>query len=376
MAVVLLLALGAGLAWLDHRLQLHTILVESVHALVVTGILILCLVCQYRYPQVRRFGWSKIIWGVAFLTIGSWVDILDDPPTLHLLQIGNIPFGRSWEQAFLKKILGYTVGFGLTTWGFFQWIPWMVTSRQTLQALNETLSGTNRRISQLMMSMDDHVDAERLRISRELHDDVAQQLTVLNVQTQLCTQAIGSSPPEALPMLADMRQTIADTLKSVRQMSHDLRPESLYTLGLRPAIEHFIETRQRYALSPGVKIRFQTDDGSATSLSSNSLETRLDDREKLHLFRVIQEGVHNAIRHGQALHINITWVETPDTLHIRIADDGKGLPWGTVPEDAVLIQNGHLGLVGMQERMAEVGGTLLLTAGTHGGAQLDIRVMR
>jgi signal transduction histidine kinase len=420
------------LAFIDRFLMLNTLLLESVHALVVTAILLSCLVFERRHPHIRRFGWQSIVLGIALLMLGTWIDILDDPPLTTGRHGGVVfPLGPSWERAFLKTTVGYSMGIGLFAYGFFQWIPWMIRTRLDMQKLNHRLSLTNRNLNRALMSLDEHIESERVAISRELHDDVAQQLTFINVQLQLCRKELDGTvagpsgrdregagwdrdkrwqagkveePAEitarwerARHKLDEVAGNVSEALRSVRQISGDLRPESLFSLGLVPALEQFIDKLDHQYPQTAVTLMFRP-------LVAGSTHTRLEkkatDAELLHLFRIIQEGTRNAIKHGEPTRIAILLEETPlpsgedaltgapleerrpdpgeetaARLRIRIEDNGKGLPWKEIPPDDTLIREGHLGIVGLKERVRELGGTFLLSNRlVESGACLEIVV--
>ncbi len=370
-----LLLVGALLAYIDNRLGFLNILVESVHALLVTALLVFALVCQVRYPDIRHFGWNRIVLGIAFLMVGSWIDILDDPPMLEFFHIAGTPFGRSWQQAFVKKILGYSAGIGLIAYGFFTWIPWMVETRLNVQRLNQRLSQANQNMNRILMSLDEHVESERLTISRELHDDVAQRLTFLNVQVQLCQKAVDKGREAVLENLRAIGQEISEVLRRVRQVSRDLRPEPLYALGLVPALEQFIDkTLNQLPEETKVEVNYQPLPDGAGRVR---LESRFDERELLHLYRILQEGIRNALRHGRALHVSLAIVETLEAFRFVLADNGAGLPWKTMPLDTELVQEGHLGIAGMKERVNELSGSFCLENRQDGpGAIMEIEIAK
>ncbi len=360
--ILVLIVAGGILAYIDHQLQLHTILLEILHAIILTILFIACLVCQHRNSEITQFGWTKIVWGIGFLMMAGWADLLDEVDVVIL----GIPFGHSWQQAFLEKVLGYSVGIGLVSFGFFQWVPWMIQTRNSVARLN-------RDLSKLLMSLDDHVESERLNISRELHDDVAQRLTFLNYQTQYCRNAINTDPAEAKTKLKEIETEISETLKTVRQISRDLRPESLYALGFIAAFEQFLE-KQRSQVE-GINLHLE-----CHPLENNEtiwLEKVFNDRNILHLFRILQEGVRNAIKHSGATDIKVTFRETPERFEFSVEDNGKGLPWKEIPPDETLIQQGHLGIAGLKERVSELGGRFSLGNREEGhsnmyGAKMEI----
>jgi signal transduction histidine kinase len=255
----------------------------------------------------------------------------------------------------------------------------MIQTRLNFQRMNERLSTTNQKLNRALMSLDEHIESERVNISRELHDDVAQQLTFVNIQIQLCRRALDGGNPEkteqARAKLGEIAMNVSEALKSVRQISGDLRPESLFSLGLIPALEQFIEKTQQHFPALDIHLIFRP-------LEADSVHTRLEkrasDQEMLHLFRIIQEGVRNAVKHAEAGEIQIVLEESltengSEELRVCIQDTGKGLPWAEIPPDEVLIQRGHLGIVGLKERVRELSGRFSLLNRTDApGAQLEI----
>lgn len=364
----LLLIFGGVISYIDNRLGFHTIMVEVVHALAVTAILIFCIYYQVKYPEIRQYGWNQVVLGIACLMVGSWVDILDDPPVIAALHETGIPFGRSWQQAFIKKILGYTLGIGLMAVGFFRWIPWMIETRNKVTRLNQRVTQTNREMQQLLVNLDERVEAERLNISRELHDEVAQQLTFLGIQLQICRKEIGDLGETATGWLSKLGNQVSDILKSVRQISRDLRPEPLFALGLVGAVEQFFEKLREQGISAELTLSCQLLEGEA----AGGIEKYFSDRDLLHLFRVIQESIWNALKHGAPSAVHVQIQETSSALRISIEDDGKGLPWESMPPIENLVQEGHLGVAGLKERVEELHGELSLCNREAGGARLEV----
>jgi signal transduction histidine kinase len=365
--VVILLALL--ITTLDRQLHFGTILIQSVHAVVATITLVLCIVTQIRHPEVRHFGWNKIVWGVAAITFGTYIDILDDTPTFALFQITDEICGRCLVQNFLKKIIGYTAGLGLLALGFSQWVPWMLENQEKVKQLNLKLSQANREINGVLMSLDDHIESERLVISRELHDNVAQQLIFLGMQLQMCRREISKDPQKVEAQLETIFGELAETHKSLRQVSRDLRPESLYTLGLVGALEQFIDKLRQQ--DPGIRINLH-DQLQPEAFQRIRLESRLNDRDLLHLYRVLQEGIRNAIKHSKANQIDVYIEESSGQFRFKIEDDGQGLPWTEIPAEDELVHHGHLGIIGVRERVKEFSGSFILANRPSSGTCMEI----
>jgi signal transduction histidine kinase len=377
MLLVAFLLITGVIAYSLQEEILNVVLLECVHAGVVLAILVACLVYQRRYPHIRQFGWNSIVWGIGLLFFGTLVDIIDNRPGYG--DYGGLrvmfPFGSSWETAYLKKMIGYAAGISLFAYGFFRWIPWMIQTRERVQQLNDTLSATNRNLNRTLMSLDEHIESERVGISRELHDDVAQQLTYVNVQVQLCRRELETGDASRTrDKLEEIAANVSDSLKSVRRISSDLRPESLFSLGLIPALEQFIEKLQQQNPEFEITLEFRSD----ADETHTRFEKRASDHELLHLFRIVQEGIRNAVKHAGRGQIRVFLEElnTEDgheRLCVRIEDTGRGLPWREIPPDETLIQQGHLGIVGLKERVKELSGIFRLGNRPDGhGARLEI----
>jgi two-component system, NarL family, sensor histidine kinase UhpB len=183
-------------------------------------------------------------------------------------------------------------------------------------------------------------EAERRRIASGLHDEVGQVLT--GVLLQLDDD--------------ETKEAVRQALDEVRRIARELRPEMLEQLGLVSALT---ELSRKFADSSGVQVdrRFATD-----------LPPLSDDAE-LAVYRVAQESLTNIARHADARHVEITLQPGADSVVLRVADDGRGLPG----PDAFAL-NGHGGLRGMRERALLVGGALAIKRGNDGGVEVRLEV--
>jgi DNA-binding CsgD family transcriptional regulator len=150
---LLLMLAGLALSILDlDILHWATLLLEGIHVAVVITLLVIVWRFRQKYSEMSQFGWNIILFGLLLLLVGSIVDMMDDPPSIAWLNHMHIPFSRGWEQAFLKKILGYTAGFTVVAYGFFQWIPWILQSQEELRRANHKLSAANRQMRRKLMT--------------------------------------------------------------------------------------------------------------------------------------------------------------------------------------------------------------------------------
>lgn len=359
---LILMVLFALLAWIDFLLGSESLLFEVFFSCATLAMLIGSLITRYEYPEMKQFGWNKIVWGCGLLFMGSLIDILDDPDSLAFVNSLGIALERSWQMAFAEKILGFSMGFVIIAYGLRQWVPWMIQTRQRL-------AGANQNLSRILHSLDEHIESVRLNISRELHDDIAQQLTSLGFQLQLAQKQIETDPDAARELLKTIGKDLSEALKSVRQISRDLRPEALYALGLIPALEKFVDKMR--VQHPETEITLE-----AHWLEDETrrvrLEKLLDEESLLHLYRILQEGLRNALKHAKAPRLQLSIREEPDAFRFVIEDDGEGLPWAEIPPDETLIQEGHLGIAGLRERVRELSGTFQLGKRKEGGTRMEV----
>jgi two-component system sensor histidine kinase UhpB len=187
-------------------------------------------------------------------------------------------------------------------------------------------------------------EAERGRIARELHDDVGQSLTVLLLELARARRTGSDSA------VAEAQETARAVLQDVRQICHQLRPESLDDLGLSSAL-----TTLAARVSEAAQLPVEVD-------VEHELPPLAPDAE-LVLLRVAQEGLTNVVRHAGASRARLALRRAGDGVTLRIADDGRGLA-------AALAAGG--GIRGMRERAASVGGRLSI--GSAGASGLEVRL--
>ncbi|MGB3543413.1 histidine kinase [Rubrivirga sp.] len=177
---------------------------------------------------------------------------------------------------------------------------------------------------------------ERTRLSREVHDVIGQQLTAV----RLGAGWFGRHAPddqEVRDRLTDLRQTIDETLRQTRRIATDLRPGVLDDFGLASAVEW---QTHRFEERTGTRCRC---DVHGASEPPGDVATAA--------FRVFQESLTNVVRHAEAGRVAVTLVLGLDSLRLVVSDDGQGF-------DASQLRQRSLGLLGMRERAAALGGTL------------------
>jgi len=193
-------------------------------------------------------------------------------------------------------------------------------------------------------------EEERSRIARELHDDISQQLTVLTIDLKLLGQS-GQGQTEAAA--AEALKRAVDIGTSVHDLSHRLHPARLRVLGLVEAVNGLT----RELSHPGATITFV----------HQGVPPTLAPELTLCLFRIVQEALQNALKHGKARHVSVDLTGASDGIDLTIVDDGVGF-------DVDAAWRKGLGLISVKERVEAIGGTFTLRSSPGAGTRLAVRV--
>jgi signal transduction histidine kinase len=180
-------------------------------------------------------------------------------------------------------------------------------------------------------------EEERRRIAHELHDEALQLVVELRRQVERASR----SGPGAVDQLHDARDLADAVIGELRTVAFRLRPPDLDDLGLVASLERLVAEAGRR--------------GTAVELCADKDMAPLPPAAALAFYRVAQEALTNAEHHGHASHVTLRLSLEPDAISLRIDDDGIGFDVKQADSQA---DQGHLGLVGMRERMQIIGGTL------------------
>lgn len=194
-------------------------------------------------------------------------------------------------------------------------------------------------------------EAERVRIARELHDDIGQTLTATAIEAE---RAAGGEDDEKSAALRRAATAVRASLDDVRRIARELRPEALDDLGLVNAL---ISLCRRVDAQSGVQVRIH----APASLPA------LPGEAEVVLYRVAQESLTNVLRHARARHAEVALSAADGWVTLTVADDGEGLG-GDGAVDA------GTGITGMRERALLVEGRLELRERAGGGTEVVLRV--
>jgi signal transduction histidine kinase len=191
----------------------------------------------------------------------------------------------------------------------------------------------------------DAQELERRRLARELHDETGQALTSILLGLKGIRAA--ASEKEAEQAEAELRELVVQALQDVRSLAVELRPSALDDFGLVSALERLAST-------------FEERSGVRAAVQSSLPEERLPAEIETTLYRLVQEALTNVVKHADADGVSIILTARDGGVSAVVEDDGQGFSSEDVREDA-------LGLVGMRERLALVGGTLEIESTPRGG---------
>jgi signal transduction histidine kinase len=196
-------------------------------------------------------------------------------------------------------------------------------------------------------------EQERQTLSRELHDQVGQALTAIKMDIARAEQALAPEQSDLVERLRRARQGAEETLEIIRRLSMLLRPSMLDDLGLSAALGWYAK---QFSASTAIRVTLN-DDGSAD---------QLPDEHKTSLYRIVQETLTNCARHAEARSVVIRLGLADDRYVVIIEDDGKGF----VPSHEAR----GIGLIGIEERVAEMGGILKLTSKPGIGTKIYVSI--
>lgn len=220
------------------------------------------------------------------------------------------------------------------------------------------LQEEQRRSREQLRALAAHVESvreqERVRIAREIHDELGQSLTCMGMDLAFLDRQIDPQNRDAAARVAALVELVKDTIRCVRRISSELRPSILDDLGLGAAIEwlgHDVEARTHMTCSVEVPEDLTLPFDLATPL-----------------FRICQEALTNVTRHAQATAVSIRLATEPGYVSLVVKDNGRGIT------DEEIQRHGSLGLLGMKERVVLLGGALEVKGQPGEGTTLAIRM--
>ncbi|MFQ5890098.1 MAG: HAMP domain-containing sensor histidine kinase [Gemmatimonadota bacterium] len=219
----------------------------------------------------------------------------------------------------------------------------------------DTVSLDRSRLRSLALRAFEAEEAERSRIARELHDGSAQDLALLMVRIEVAAKSLARDEDRSI--LDEIRQEAHKILEGLRRTARGLRPPELSELGVSAALQ-----------SHARLVRETTD--LIVHFTADPVEPCLSHQESLAIYRVVQEALSNVVRHARASEVHIRVSHEPERIVAEVRDDGIGFD---VEEQVGRSERG-LGLFGMQERAAYVGGRVVVESEPGSGTRVQMEI--
>src|SRR5512134_1385783 len=328
-------------------------------AAILTAIGLIVQQRAFRRSGLVRFGQDALWAAIAFAWYGLFGQIFAEESPLTLSQYIN-------EDEF-QRIFGFPVQ-------LFRAVTAVAAAIFVIRFLRAFQVETERKIAELQAARLEESrqretmraelfrrvvaaqEAERQRIARDLHDETGQSLTAIGMGLRGLSGKLSPRNKDAMGTLHKLETLTADSLKELQRLMTDLRPSHLDDLGLSAALRWYSAKIQEHS-SLHIRVDIHGD------------ECELDDAMKITIFRIIQECLNNVIKHSQATHVNIHVHFEEQRVRINVFDNGIGFDPDQVQQRRT--SRPSLGLAGMEERAALLGGTVTVQSRPGYGTEVE-----
>jgi signal transduction histidine kinase len=224
----------------------------------------------------------------------------------------------------------------------------------------EILRESKKQLQRLSSELLTAQEAERLRISRELHDELGQTLTLVKLRIGLIEMNLPESQRQLLEHCEGASSHIDQAIENMRRLSHDLCPATLEELGITAALRRLASESEKAS-----RINITADIGNIDHL--------LPQHSSILLYRVIQETLNNILKHSEATEVTVRAEKRDEWIAFQIQDNGKGMNAEQTESGKDAARRG-LGLAIMKERVRTLGGSLKITSRKGMGTRLHFTV--
>lgn len=219
------------------------------------------------------------------------------------------------------------------------------------------LQGQLRRLSHQILRAQEE---ERKHISHELHDEISQILTGINVRLATLKLEVTANNGSLKRKIINTQRLVEKSVEAVHRFARELRPAMLDDLGLVPALITFMKD---FGKRTGIRINF-------TSMTADKIE-QLDSLKRTVLYRVAQEALTNVAKHAQASRIKLSIQIQDNAIAMEVNDNGISFD---VNKALDLRRRKRLGIIGMRERVEMVGGTFAIESAPDQGTTIHVRI--
>lgn len=235
----------------------------------------------------------------------------------------------------------------------------IVAAIEMVEDITERLK-TEQYIRELSRQLLHAQENERQRISRELHDSVAQDLSAVKIGLEIFNHQNMNMAPENREKLSALSNTLDRTIATIRNLSYDLRPPGLKEFGLAHAMKSYCE---EFAKAAGIRVAFQL-----AGVKKNLLDPFLE----INIYRLVQEGLNNVRKHAEADQVIVKLIGANPDIILRIEDNGKG--FDVKERESCAEVEKRMGLRGMKERVRLLQGRMHIDSAPKNGTKLFIKL--
>ncbi len=220
---------------------------------------------------------------------------------------------------------------------------------------DKALDLTKDELRALAASLFKTQEAEQRRIARELHDDLLQRLSVLEIELVQIRRKKNLTLESLRHEIHRLEQSVGKLSEHVRKLSHTLHPSVLDDLGLQLALETLLQD-------------FQANRSESVTFTSSEVPEKIPPPIGTALYRITQEALHNISKHCGAVPVTVNLTGQNGLLSLTIQDEGAGF-------DLTAIRGkGSLGIISMQERAQLIGATLIVLSKLNQGTTIKLEV--
>ena len=199
-------------------------------------------------------------------------------------------------------------------------------------------------------------EEECKRIARELHDDHCQRVTALILEGKMVAKLCERQAPDLAPRMTSISARLAELLRDLRELSHELLPRNLGDVSLAGPVRELIE-------------EFNGKAGFQITLSERDVPEKLPPVVMTALFRLLQESLSNVMKHARAKQVSVTLAGMERRIELTVTDDGIGFDPGRMSDERKAV-----GIVGMKERVRPLGGTVTIDSGPDHGTTITFSI--
>jgi signal transduction histidine kinase len=234
-------------------------------------------------------------------------------------------------------------------------------SKVSIKEFMEGLGKAEYELRLLYRKLIDTIEDERKKLAVDLHDDIGQSLTVLQMDINLIEKSISEDDPQQKKMCQEAMQKTRDLARKIRATCSRLRPEILEDMGLVPTIQTQLDELKN-------RNKIITSD-----FSTNFTDKRLKPQIELTLYRVVQEAINNILKHSKAKYVSISLFSKDDKILLNIDDDGVGFDQNErgLPQGSKTI---GIGLPSIIERVSGLNGTIDIISSKGNGTRILIEL--